>query len=264
MRSGAGSAETAEKELWNGATLVGPHRDDIAFELDGRDLAGFASRGQQRTAILALKLAAARPPRRDSTADPPLLLLDDVFSELDPDAAGAPRAPHREPAAGVRDHDDDATTSTRRSSPRRPSGSRRRAARDARRQPGDRSGDAHEPAAGRCAASATSCPALAAELGHRRTSSAPRAPSRPGERARRGARAGGRRRLAAARVQPPALVVSADDAADRPGAAAPRRRRCCDAFAPRAGGQRLLELRVVVRPPTELGASRPTAQPDRR
>ena len=56
-RSGAGSAETAEKEVWNGATLVGPHRDDLAFELDGRDLAGFASRGQQRTAILAWKLA---------------------------------------------------------------------------------------------------------------------------------------------------------------------------------------------------------------
>ncbi|MBI3745359.1 MAG: DNA replication/repair protein RecF [Chloroflexi bacterium] len=76
--------ETAEKEAWNGTTLVGPHRDDLAFELDGRDLAGFASRGQQRTAILAFKLAeldllAALDGR------PPLLLLDDVFSELDPD-----------------------------------------------------------------------------------------------------------------------------------------------------------------------------------
>jgi DNA replication and repair protein RecF len=75
--------ETAEKELWNGATLVGPHRDDLAFALDGRDLSSFASRGQQRTAILALKLAeldllAALDGR------PPLLLLDDVFSELDP------------------------------------------------------------------------------------------------------------------------------------------------------------------------------------
>ncbi len=50
-------AETAEKELWNGATLVGPHRDDIAFELGGRDMTTFASRGQQRTAILSLKLA---------------------------------------------------------------------------------------------------------------------------------------------------------------------------------------------------------------
>ena len=38
-RCAGASAETAEKELWNGATLVGPHRDDIAFELGGRDLA---------------------------------------------------------------------------------------------------------------------------------------------------------------------------------------------------------------------------------
>ena len=77
-------AETAEKEVWNGSTLVGPHRDDIVFELGGRDLAGFASRGQQRTAILAFKLAeldllTAQDGR------PPLLLLDDVFSELDPE-----------------------------------------------------------------------------------------------------------------------------------------------------------------------------------
>ena len=76
-------AETAEKELWNGTTLVGPHRDDVAFAMAGRDLSAFASRGQQRTAILALKLAeldlvAAADGR------PPLLLLDDVFSELDP------------------------------------------------------------------------------------------------------------------------------------------------------------------------------------
>ncbi|MEO7117538.1 MAG: DNA replication/repair protein RecF [Candidatus Limnocylindrales bacterium] len=76
--------ETAEKELWNGTTLVGPHRDDLAFELDGRDLSGFASRGQQRTAILALKLAQLELlARRDGR--PPLLLLDDVFSELDPE-----------------------------------------------------------------------------------------------------------------------------------------------------------------------------------
>jgi DNA replication and repair protein RecF len=75
--------ETAEKELWNGATLVGPHRDDLAFESQGRDLAGFASRGQQRTAILALKLAQLDLlTELDGRA--PLLLLDDVFSELDP------------------------------------------------------------------------------------------------------------------------------------------------------------------------------------
>jgi DNA replication and repair protein RecF len=75
--------ETAEKELWNGTTLVGPHRDDLAFSLDGRELSSFASRGQQRTAILALKLAELDLLTALDGA-PPLLLLDDVFSELDP------------------------------------------------------------------------------------------------------------------------------------------------------------------------------------
>ena len=76
-------AETAEKEIWNGTTLIGPHRDDVAFVMSGRDLSGFASRGQQRTAILALKLAELDLVR-EHDARPPLLLLDDVFSELDP------------------------------------------------------------------------------------------------------------------------------------------------------------------------------------
>jgi len=81
-------AETAEKEVWNGSTLIGPHRDDLVFELDQagtlRNLAGFASRGQQRTAILALKLAELDL-LTALDGRPPLLLLDDVFSELDPD-----------------------------------------------------------------------------------------------------------------------------------------------------------------------------------
>jgi DNA replication and repair protein RecF len=76
-------AETAEKELWNGTTLVGPHRDDVAFAMAGRDLSAFASRGQQRTAILALKLAELDLVTA-TDGRPPLLLLDDVFSELDP------------------------------------------------------------------------------------------------------------------------------------------------------------------------------------
>jgi DNA replication and repair protein RecF len=75
--------ETADKELWHGATLVGPHRDDVVFELGGRALAAFASRGQQRTAILALKLAELEL-LTSPQGEPPLLLLDDVFSELDP------------------------------------------------------------------------------------------------------------------------------------------------------------------------------------
>jgi DNA replication and repair protein RecF len=77
-------ADTAEKEIWNGSTVIGPHRDDVAFDLAGRDLAGFASRGQQRTAILAFKLAELDL-LTDLDERPPLLLLDDVFSELDPD-----------------------------------------------------------------------------------------------------------------------------------------------------------------------------------
>ena len=76
-------AETAEKEAWNGTTLVGPHRDDLVFGIGGRDLTTFASRGQQRTAILALKLAELDL-LTALDGRPPLLLLDDVFSELDP------------------------------------------------------------------------------------------------------------------------------------------------------------------------------------
>jgi DNA replication and repair protein RecF len=80
-------AETAEKEMWNGTTLVGPHRDDVAFVMAGRDLSAFASRGQQRTAILALKLAELDLVTSHDSR-PPLLLLDDVFSELDPARRG--------------------------------------------------------------------------------------------------------------------------------------------------------------------------------
>jgi DNA replication and repair protein RecF len=76
-------AETSEKEQWNGATLIGPHRDDVAFVSGTRDLATFASRGQQRTAILAFKLAQLEL-LRSALEVAPLLLLDDVFSELDP------------------------------------------------------------------------------------------------------------------------------------------------------------------------------------
>jgi len=75
--------ETADKEVWNGATLVGPHRDDTVFRAGGRELTTFASRGQQRSAILALKLAELDMLSR-LDGRPPLLLLDDVFSELDP------------------------------------------------------------------------------------------------------------------------------------------------------------------------------------
>ena len=68
-------AETAEKEVWNGTTLIGPHRDDLVFELGGRPMATFASRGQQRTAILAFKLAELDL-LTEQDGRPPLLLLD--------------------------------------------------------------------------------------------------------------------------------------------------------------------------------------------
>lgn len=63
-------------------TSVGPHRDDLLFELDGRNIARFGSQGQQRTAILAMKLAEAEFIRRE-TGEYPVLLLDDIGSELD-------------------------------------------------------------------------------------------------------------------------------------------------------------------------------------
>jgi len=80
-------AETADKEVWNGSTLVGPHRDDLLFSMGGRPLASFASRGQQRTAILAFKLAELDL-LTALDGRPPVLLLDDVFSELDPERRG--------------------------------------------------------------------------------------------------------------------------------------------------------------------------------
>jgi DNA replication and repair protein RecF len=70
------------RDVAAGMTLQGPHRDDIAFFLDGEPAAGFSSRAQQRTIALALRLAEARllEARR---GEPPLLLLDDILSEMD-------------------------------------------------------------------------------------------------------------------------------------------------------------------------------------
>ncbi|MCJ7492381.1 MAG: DNA replication and repair protein RecF, partial [Dehalococcoidia bacterium] len=69
-------------EIGAGASLWGPHRDDLLFLLDGRPAAAFASRAQWRTAALALRLAEARF-LLDATGDHPVLLLDDVLSEMD-------------------------------------------------------------------------------------------------------------------------------------------------------------------------------------
>jgi DNA replication and repair protein RecF len=74
--------EVRQKELWNGVSLVGPQRDDLRVELGGRDVAEHASRGQQRTIILALKLAETELLGNEG-APRPVVLLDDIFSELD-------------------------------------------------------------------------------------------------------------------------------------------------------------------------------------
>jgi DNA replication and repair protein RecF len=78
--------EVRQKEAWNGVSLVGPQRDDLRVELGERDVATHASRGQQRTIILAMKLAETDLLGSDGPR--PIVLLDDVFSELDPDRAG--------------------------------------------------------------------------------------------------------------------------------------------------------------------------------
>ena len=76
--------EVADDELRRGITLVGPHRDEIVFEVDGRPARAFASQGQQRTLVLAWKVAEVAV-TRDILGRYPLLLLDDVMSELDAD-----------------------------------------------------------------------------------------------------------------------------------------------------------------------------------
>jgi DNA replication and repair protein RecF len=70
------------REIGAGATLVGPHRDDVTVEIDRMPADSFASRAQQRTAALSMRLAEASYLRR-ALGDDPVVLLDDVLSELD-------------------------------------------------------------------------------------------------------------------------------------------------------------------------------------
>jgi DNA replication and repair protein RecF len=70
-------------ELDRGVTLVGPHRDDLVLELNGMPARGYASHGESWSFALALKLASAAVLRRESSAGDPVLILDDVFAELD-------------------------------------------------------------------------------------------------------------------------------------------------------------------------------------
>jgi DNA replication and repair protein RecF len=63
-------------------TTVGPHRDEVELTLEGRSLRLFGSQGEQRTAAVALRLALSQWVQAQGD-EPPLLLLDDVLSELD-------------------------------------------------------------------------------------------------------------------------------------------------------------------------------------
>jgi DNA replication and repair protein RecF len=79
----AGALQRGQRdEIARGVTLTGPHRDDMRFVINGFDATVYGSRGQQRTAALALKLAEVALMQRQ-VGEMPILLLDDVLSELD-------------------------------------------------------------------------------------------------------------------------------------------------------------------------------------
>jgi DNA replication and repair protein RecF len=75
--------ESRRDELRRGVSLIGPHRDDFTMAIDGIDVATYGSRGQQRLAVVALKLAETDLMMEDA-GERPVILLDDVLSELDP------------------------------------------------------------------------------------------------------------------------------------------------------------------------------------
>lgn len=73
------------QELDRGVTLVGPHRDDLVFNLNGLPVKGYASHGESWSFALSLRLALAAILREESAAGDPVIILDDVFAELDSD-----------------------------------------------------------------------------------------------------------------------------------------------------------------------------------
>jgi DNA replication and repair protein RecF len=81
-RFGDSIAAAMEQDIQRGRTTLGPHRDDWKFWVNGRDLKFFGSRGQQRSAMLALKLAELHW-ITEQTGEAPIILLDEVMSELD-------------------------------------------------------------------------------------------------------------------------------------------------------------------------------------
>ncbi len=89
-RTGLGEALAASRidDVRRAVTSVGPHRDDLEIELHGLPARTHASQGEQRSLALALRLGSHHAVA-DRVGDPPVLLLDDVLSELDPDRAAA-------------------------------------------------------------------------------------------------------------------------------------------------------------------------------
>ena len=70
-------------------TIVGPHRDDLELHVDDLPAAQFASEGQQRTIALGMKIAQADALKKSSDGKAPVLLIDDIFGELDPERRNA-------------------------------------------------------------------------------------------------------------------------------------------------------------------------------
>ena len=77
-----GLENNRKRDIFKGTTSVGPHRDDFNIEINGIDTRSFGSQGQQRTAILTIKFATISI-LKEYTGETPVLLLDDVLSELD-------------------------------------------------------------------------------------------------------------------------------------------------------------------------------------
>lgn len=75
-------SKNLKKELILGSTTVGPHRDEIEMKIEGHDMRQFGSQGQMRSALLALKLVAGEY-MSEIKGEAPILILDEVFSELD-------------------------------------------------------------------------------------------------------------------------------------------------------------------------------------
>lgn len=78
---GSDIKQNHQREIWQACTLFGPHRDDLIINLNDLPIANFASRGEIRSAVLAIKIAELEFLK--TAGDEPILLLDDVYSEFD-------------------------------------------------------------------------------------------------------------------------------------------------------------------------------------